>query len=364
MSSPSIPGYYLEAKIYKNGPLNESAFIEKLNNCINQSTSEYLIESLIESCNRNEKFGISGYKQLARFARRSIELSLQFPVKKIEHFAPPFALFQYFAKTLEIFQETNRLKLPLVMCLEEGKDIHHITSDIEQMRQFWELEYSNEKCVGKHFKFSALGGPKSLSNLLGEDFNSFDADELKFYAEEIGEGLGNVPRSFFIYVEITNEFLEVYTYNWNKVTLQKLHTSIETHVHWNRQRYKLVNNALTQKLGLFHHPCPIDVSSVLKKSTPVQVLSQACMIMELKEESQSFSLGSLINSDEITHVALPSDDSVQSFKMNGMFPLIKDGAVFKDKDKVKTHGVFLNLMYDKKKEIFEDCYKLAYAFKR
>ncbi|CAG9325984.1 unnamed protein product [Blepharisma stoltei] len=365
MSSPSFPGNYLEIKIYKNGPLNESIFFEKLNKCINQSISEYLIENLIQSCIKEEKYGYNGYKQIADLTKRAIELSLHFPTQKIEHYAPPFALFQFFSKILHIFQENNKQKFPLVMCLEEG-EIKHISSSIENLQSLWELEYLNEKSVGKKFKFSAMGGPSSLGNLIGEQFEEFKCDDMKFYSDEIGEGLGQIPRSFFIYIEITNTFLDVYTYNWNKTTLQKLHSQIESHVHWNRQRYRLVNNALTQKLGLFHHNIPMDTFSFLRKTHQIQMFPQACVILELKEEFEKFSLDSLLNSDEITHTAITTEDSVQTFKMTGMFPMLKDIKNTEEipNDKVKLHGYFLNMMYEKKRAIYEDCYKLAYAFKK
>ena len=64
----------------------------------------------------------------------------------------------------------------------------------------------------------------------GPDFISEVKNDLKLYiSEQMGETY--IKRSAYIYVEITNEMISIFTYNLHKSKLSKLHYAIESHIH-------------------------------------------------------------------------------------------------------------------------------------
>ncbi|KAF8981439.1 KICSTOR complex protein szt2 [Entomortierella lignicola] len=60
-------------------------------------------------------------------------------------------------------------------------------------------------------------------------------------------------RNCFVVITINGFGLQAYTYNWGKTYHEFMFSAIEKVVRWHRDRMRLLDNILLQKMGLFHH---------------------------------------------------------------------------------------------------------------
>ncbi|KAJ7401941.1 Protein SZT2 [Pitangus sulphuratus] len=67
-----------------------------------------------------------------------------------------------------------------------------------------------------------------------------------------------VPRQRFLFMEIIDKKITVYTYNWSPDLGANLNCSLTRLLQWQNARSHIVHCLLSQKLGLFHHHCFMD----------------------------------------------------------------------------------------------------------
>ncbi|KAJ7332849.1 hypothetical protein JRQ81_015029 [Phrynocephalus forsythii] len=83
----------------------------------------------------------------------------------------------------------------------------------------------------------------------------------RFEATELGsaeKGSDVAPRQRFLFVEIVDKKLVLYTYNWSVDLGSALSSSLTRLLQWQNARAHVVHCLLSQKLGLFHHYCYMD----------------------------------------------------------------------------------------------------------
>ncbi|KAF4797089.1 Protein SZT2 [Turdus rufiventris] len=67
-----------------------------------------------------------------------------------------------------------------------------------------------------------------------------------------------VPRQRFLFMEIIDKKLTLYTYNWSPDLGANLNCSLTRLLQWQNARSHIVHCLISQKLGLFHHHCFMD----------------------------------------------------------------------------------------------------------
>ncbi|XP_017680131.1 PREDICTED: protein SZT2 isoform X6 [Lepidothrix coronata] len=67
-----------------------------------------------------------------------------------------------------------------------------------------------------------------------------------------------VPRQRFLFMEIIDKKMTLYTYNWSPDLGANLNCSLTRLLQWQNARSHIVHCLLSQKLGLFHHHCFMD----------------------------------------------------------------------------------------------------------
>ncbi|XP_016092988.1 protein SZT2 [Sinocyclocheilus grahami] len=86
---------------------------------------------------------------------------------------------------------------------------------------------------------------------------------------------GVAPRQRFLYMQIVNKKVTLYTYNWSADLGVSLNQGLVRLVQWQNARAHVVNCLLSQKMGLFHHYCFSDTPTHedLKQQEPSPFLS-------------------------------------------------------------------------------------------
>ncbi|KAF9297079.1 KICSTOR complex protein szt2 [Linnemannia elongata] len=90
-------------------------------------------------------------------------------------------------------------------------------------------------------------------------------EDIKMYPNAIttsGQDETMLTRNCFVMISANGFGLQVYTYNWGKTYHEFMFSGIEKVVKWHKDRMRLLDNVLLQKMGLFHH-----VPSILSIST-------------------------------------------------------------------------------------------------
>ncbi|KAG0254024.1 hypothetical protein BG011_006020, partial [Mortierella polycephala] len=81
-------------------------------------------------------------------------------------------------------------------------------------------------------------------------------EDIKMYPNAIipsGDGKTILTRNCFVVITANGFGLQAYTYNWGKQYHEFMFAAIEKVVRWHRDRMRLLDNVLLQKMGLFHH---------------------------------------------------------------------------------------------------------------
>ncbi|XP_016123628.1 protein SZT2-like [Sinocyclocheilus grahami] len=99
---------------------------------------------------------------------------------------------------------------------------------------------------------------------------------------------GVAPRQRFLYIQIVNKKVTLYTYNWSVDLGVSLNQGLVRLVQWQNARAHVVSCLLSQKMGLFHHYCFSD--------TPTHE--------DLKQEPNPF-LSSTIEADALLRSPVP-----------------------------------------------------------
>lgn len=351
MIRPSSPGYYIEVKISKNGNFYTSAFIEQLDSCISQSIFEYILEKILTSSqilNIHER-----YFYISECALTAMVNSLKVPTLEIPHYTSWTNLFLFYSQIFKITEEQIdfALKFRYGMEMKGEKWSSGVLKEIEDK---W-TGVCDEEFASDEIRFTAMAGPDFISEVHNDD--------IKFYASEQMWGT-YLARSVFVYIEIGSQHIQVFTYNLHRSVLAKVHYAIESHIHWAKERYMLLNSSIMQKLGLFYHRLNTDK---VKNGNPEEnnslVLPKACALLELKETNRKFMLESLTNPHEILHTDGNCDGNFQEFKLKGVYPLIRYGlGKFNDIDVVKRFGLYMSSFINQKIEHANEYEICAYAY--
>ncbi|XP_016380898.1 protein SZT2-like [Sinocyclocheilus rhinocerous] len=110
---------------------------------------------------------------------------------------------------------------------------------------------------------------------------------------------GVAPRQRFLYMQIVNKKVTLYTYNWSVDLGVSLNQGLVRLVQWQNARAHVVNCLLSQKMGLFHHYCFSD--------TPTHE--------DLKQQEPSSFLSSTIEADALLRSPVPPAASKDQGRM-------------------------------------------------
>ncbi|KAG0039247.1 hypothetical protein BGZ82_009093 [Podila clonocystis] len=91
-------------------------------------------------------------------------------------------------------------------------------------------------------------------------------EDIKMYPNAVttsGQDETMLTRNCFVVITANGFGLQAYTYNWGKTYHEFMFSAIEKVVKWHKDRMRLLDNVLLQKMGLFHH-----VPSILTPPTP------------------------------------------------------------------------------------------------
>ncbi|KAG0272187.1 hypothetical protein BGZ95_012067 [Linnemannia exigua] len=104
-------------------------------------------------------------------------------------------------------------------------------------------------------------------------------EDIKMYPNAIttsGQGETMLTRNCFVMITANGFGLQVYTYNWGKTYHEFMFSGIEKVVKWHKDRMRLLDNVLLQKMGLFHHvPSILSISAASSAPTAAQTSSTA-----------------------------------------------------------------------------------------
>ncbi|KAF9907547.1 KICSTOR complex protein szt2 [Linnemannia zychae] len=115
-------------------------------------------------------------------------------------------------------------------------------------------------------------------------------EDIKMYPNAIttsGQDETMLTRNCFVMITANGFGLQVYTYNWGKTYHEFMFSGIEKVVKWHKDRMRLLDNVLLQKMGLFHHvPSILSISAAssapaaaptatMTSSNVIQVLPRA-----------------------------------------------------------------------------------------
>ncbi|KAF8934007.1 KICSTOR complex protein szt2 [Haplosporangium gracile] len=81
-------------------------------------------------------------------------------------------------------------------------------------------------------------------------------EDIKMYPNAIttsGQDETMLTRNCFVMITANGFGLQAYTYNWGKTYHEFMFSGIENVVKWHKDRMRLLDNVLLQKMGLFHH---------------------------------------------------------------------------------------------------------------
>ncbi|KAF9300037.1 KICSTOR complex protein szt2 [Mortierella antarctica] len=91
-------------------------------------------------------------------------------------------------------------------------------------------------------------------------------EDIKMYPNAVttsGQDETMLTRNCFVVITANGFGLQAYTYNWGKAYHEFMFSAIEKVVKWHKDRMRLLDNVLMQKMGLFHH-----VPSILTPPIP------------------------------------------------------------------------------------------------
>lgn len=122
------------------------------------------------------------------------------------------------------------------MYIEKGEKLNNI----DNLKQLQNIN-RGEVAIGRDIALYITVGP--------------EAPEIhKNYPSE-----GSTIRNLFVAVIIDKKYITLLSYNLNKSVTNQLNELIVNEIEWTHQRYRLLNNALMQRLGLFNHGIQINL---------------------------------------------------------------------------------------------------------
>ncbi|KAM6262724.1 KICSTOR complex protein SZT2 isoform 4-T4 [Porphyrio hochstetteri] len=167
------------------------------------------------------------------------------------------------------------------------------------------------------------------------------------------------PRQRFLFLEIIDKKLTLYTYNWSPDLGANLNCSLTRLVQWQNARSHIVHCLLSQKLGLFHHHCFMDTpwhedskqepNPFLNSTLEVDALIRSSCPPPSKEQGRLSSSARNLPPLHFHPDVVPFDEALRDVTAIKRIPRGPDMGVF---DPVSWHGAqFLEIKSMERKEL-------------
>ncbi|XP_042661964.1 KICSTOR complex protein SZT2 isoform X2 [Tyto alba] len=167
------------------------------------------------------------------------------------------------------------------------------------------------------------------------------------------------PRQRFLFMEIIDKKLTLYTYNWSPDLGANLNCSLIRLLQWQNARSHIVHCLLSQKLGLFHHHCFMDTpwhedskqepNPFLNSTLEVDALIRSSSPPPSKEQGRLSSSARSLPSLHFHPDVVPFDEALRDVTTVKRIPHGSDLGPF---DPVSRHGAqFLEIKSMERKEL-------------
>ncbi|XP_067157161.1 KICSTOR complex protein SZT2 isoform X4 [Apteryx mantelli] len=167
------------------------------------------------------------------------------------------------------------------------------------------------------------------------------------------------PRQRFLFIEIVDKKLTLYTYNWSPDLGANLNCSLTRLLQWQNARSHIVHCLLSQKLGLFHHYCFMDTpwhedskqepNPFLNSTLEVDALIRSSSPPPSKEQGRLSSSARSLPSLHFHPDVVPFDEALRDVTAVKRIPHGPDLGPF---DPVSRHGAqFLEIKSMERKEL-------------
>ncbi|KAM8805626.1 KICSTOR complex protein SZT2 [Eudromia elegans] len=166
------------------------------------------------------------------------------------------------------------------------------------------------------------------------------------------------PRQRFLFMEIIDKKLTLYTYNWSPDLGANLNCSLIRLLQWQNARSHIVHCLLSQKLGLFHHYCFMDTpwhedskqpNPFLNSTLEVDALIRSASPPPSKEQGRLSSSARNLPSLHFHPDVVPFDEALRDISAVKRIP---HGPDLGPSDPVSRHGAqFLEIKSMERKEL-------------
>ncbi|XP_075280812.1 KICSTOR complex protein SZT2 isoform X1 [Opisthocomus hoazin] len=167
------------------------------------------------------------------------------------------------------------------------------------------------------------------------------------------------PRQRFLFMEIIDKKLTLYTYNWSPDLGANLNCSLTRLLQWQNARSHIVHCLLSQKLGLFHHHCFMDTpwhedskqepNPFLNSTLEVDALIRSSSPPPSKEQGRLSSSARSLPSLHFHPDVVPFDEALRDVTTIKRIPHGPDSG---PSDPVSRHGAqFLEIKSMERKEL-------------
>ncbi|XP_061488640.1 KICSTOR complex protein SZT2 isoform X3 [Rhineura floridana] len=184
----------------------------------------------------------------------------------------------------------------------------------------------------------------------------------RFEATELGsaEKSGDVaPRQRFLFMEIIDKKLVLYTYNWSVDLGSALSSALTRLLQWQNARAHVVHCLLSQKLGLFHHYCYMDTpwhedskqeqNPFLNSTLDVDALIRSSSVPPGKEQGRLSSSARVLQPLHFPPDMVPFDEALRDVSVS--WPILHSPE-HRVLDRVAQHGAqFLEIKNTERKEL-------------
>ncbi|XP_044298732.1 KICSTOR complex protein SZT2 isoform X1 [Varanus komodoensis] len=184
----------------------------------------------------------------------------------------------------------------------------------------------------------------------------------RFEATELGPAEKNcdvAPRQRFLFMEIIDKKLELYTYNWSVDLGSALNSSLTRLLQWQNARAHVVHCLLSQKLGLFHHNCYTDMpwhedskqepNPFLNSTLEVDTLIRSSSVPPSKEQGRFSSSARTLQPLHFPPDMVPFDEALRDVSVHRPILHTPEMAAL---DRVAQHGTqFLEIKSIERKEL-------------
>ncbi|XP_065596339.1 KICSTOR complex protein SZT2 isoform X2 [Cyrtonyx montezumae] len=189
-------------------------------------------------------------------------------------------------------------------------------------------------------------------------------EAMEFSSAERGSDPGIVgrdlaPRQRFLFMEIVDKKLTLYTYNWSPDLGANLNSSLIRLLQWQNARSHIVHCLISQKMGLFHHHCFMDPpwhedskqepNPFLNSTLEVDALIRSPCPPPSKEQGRLSSSARSLPSLHFHPDVVPFDEALRDVTTIKRIP---HGPEFGPFDPVARHGAqFLEIKSMERKEL-------------